>query len=130
MHSKRSLIRMLTRILYAGGLVFLISGLLLSALSSSVTAAGIPSINQAVTATQLTPPNCFCTTSTPVGTKPAPTNTGLPGTAVPTHAPLDLNLSSICGYTFDNYELWKVANNTNVAVNYVWRVVGTNESGS
>lgn len=40
MHNQRSLIRVITRILYAGGFIFIIVGLLLSALSSSVFAAG------------------------------------------------------------------------------------------
>jgi hypothetical protein len=72
-------------------------------------------------ATQVTPPNCFCIT---------PTLTGISSTLRPSHPPLDFNLSSICGYTFDNYELWRVYNNTDSDATYVWRVKGTDETGS
>jgi hypothetical protein len=130
MHSKKSLIKVLTRILFAGGFVFLIVGLLLSALNTSALAAGVPALDLAQATTQVTPPNCFCTTPTPERTGPAPTKTGAPKTPAPPRPPMNINLSSICGYTFDNYELWKVANNGSAAANFTWKVVGSNESGS
>ncbi len=131
MHSKKSLIRVITRILYAGGFVFLIVGLLLSALSTTAMAAGTPSLNMSAATTQVTPPNCNCTTVTPQGTKPAPTKTGIPGaTPKPTRIPVLLNLSSVCGYTFDNFEQWRVANRSSQTVDFVWRVKGSSEHGS
>ena len=130
MNNRRSLVKIVTRILYASGFVFLIVGLLLSALSTSALAAGVPLPNLAQAPTQITPPNCDCTTVTPKPTGPTPTKTGISKTPAPTRTPVALNLSSICGYTFDNYELWRVANRSAVAVDYVWRVVGTSETGS
>src|SRR5512133_2117065 len=68
MHSKRSLIRVLTRVLYGGGLLLLVAGLLLSAISSPALAAGLAALNPAATLspgqTTLTP-DCGCGTVTP-----------------------------------------------------------------
>src|SRR5512138_299354 len=100
MHSKKQLIRAINRVLYAGGFVLLITGLLLSALSSSVLAAGTTSRNPAQAPTEVTPPNCFCATTTPTRI-----HTSTPGTPRPTHPPKAINLSNICGYTFDTYSL-------------------------
>src|SRR5512133_2752171 len=62
MHSKRTLIRTLTRVLYASGFLFLISGLLLSAISTPALAVGNSVLQQATSSTSC---NCGIPTDTP-----------------------------------------------------------------
>ena len=153
MKRKRALIRGINRVLYASGFVFLIVGLLLSALSTSVLASGVQPLGLAQDATQTlsvesaaagtataaagatqTAVCLICKTVTPSVANPTATNTPVPGqpsnTPAPTHAPMTLNLSNICGYPSDSQTQWKVANSGSSDLDYVWRVDGSDVSGS
>lgn len=83
------------------------------------------------TATHTAPPPPVNITVTPTETRtspPPPVNITITPTA--THAPMEYNLSAVCGYAGDDYLLWKVANNTATDTSYTWKVAGSSESGS
>ncbi len=69
-----------------------------------------------------TPTSTSTATAPPVLLTLTPTNTPKPL--------LDFNLSAVCGYVGDTTMLWVVANNTNSAADYTWRVSGSDEHGS
>src|SRR5512140_2494492 len=72
MHSNRSWVRVLTHILYAGGAVFLIVGLLLSAISTPALAAGLSFLSGSAANPTATIP-CPCQVHTPTVAGPTPT---------------------------------------------------------